>query len=54
MRGELRFDADYISGRWVKTRIVVRSNGSITLTLETIGRGKAALRALRRSSRLLD
>jgi hypothetical protein len=52
MRGELRFDADYISGRRVKTRIVVRANGSITL--ETIGRGKAALRALRRSSRLLD
>ncbi|SRR6266436_41656 len=44
VRGELRFDADYIRGRQVKTRIVVRSNG--TVTLETIGRGKAALRWL--------
>jgi hypothetical protein len=41
VRGELHFDADYIRGRRVKTRIVVRSNGSVTL--ETIGRGKAAL-----------
>ena len=44
VRGELHFDADYIRGRRVKTRIVVRSNGSIAL--ETIGRGKAALRWL--------
>ena len=44
VRGELRFDADYIRGRRIKTRIVVRSNG--TVTLETIGRGKAALRWL--------
>jgi hypothetical protein len=44
VRGELRFDADYIRGRRVKTRIVVRSNG--TVTLETIGRGNAALRWL--------
>ena len=44
VRGELRFDADYIRGRRVKTRAVVRSNG--TVTLETIGRGKAALRWL--------
>jgi hypothetical protein len=44
VRGELRFDADYIHGRRVKTRVVVRSNG--TVTLETIGRGKAALRWL--------
>jgi hypothetical protein len=44
VRGELRFDADYIRGRRVKTRVVVRSNG--TVTLETIGRGKAALRWL--------
>jgi hypothetical protein len=42
--GDLRFDADYIRGRRVKTRIVVRSNGIVTL--ETIGRGKAALRWL--------
>jgi hypothetical protein len=40
----LRFDADYIRGRRVKTRVVVRSNG--TVTLETVGRGKAALRWL--------
>jgi hypothetical protein len=44
VRGELRFDADYIRGRRVKTRVVVRSNG--TVTLETVGRGKAALRWL--------
>jgi hypothetical protein len=44
VRGELCFDADYIRGRRIKTRIVVRSNG--TVTLETIGRGKAALRWL--------
>ncbi len=43
-RGELHFDADYIRGRRVKTRVVVSSNG--TVTLETIGRGKAALRWL--------
>ena len=46
VRGELHFDVDYIRGRWLKTRIVVRSNG--TVTLETIGRGKSALRWLDR------
>lgn len=46
VRGELRFDADYIRGRRVKTRIAVRANG--TATLETIGRGKSALRWLER------
>lgn len=46
VRGELRFDADYIRGRRMKTRIAARSNG--TVTLETIGRGKAALRWLER------
>lgn len=46
VRGELHFDADYIRGRRVKTRVFVRSNG--TVTLETIGRGKAALRWLER------
>ena len=46
VRGELHFDADYIRGRRVKTRVLVRSNG--TVTLETIGRGKAALRWLER------
>jgi hypothetical protein len=44
VRGELHFDADYIRGRRVKTRIVARSNDSVIL--ETIGRGKAALRWL--------
>ncbi|MEJ0034852.1 MAG: hypothetical protein WDO68_01985 [Gammaproteobacteria bacterium] len=44
VRGELHFDADYIRGRRIKTRILVRSNG--TVTLETVGRGKAALRWL--------
>ena len=43
-RGALCFDADYIRGRRIKTHIVVRSNG--TVVLETIGRGKAALRWL--------
>src|SRR6266571_3462184 len=46
VRGELHFDADYIRGRRVKTRVVVRSNG--TVTLETTGRGKSALRWLER------
>jgi hypothetical protein len=46
LRGELHFDADYIRGRRVKTHIVVRSNG--TCTIETVGRGKAALRWLER------
>jgi hypothetical protein len=41
-RGELHFDADYIRGRRIKTRVAVRTNG--TVRLETIGRGKAALR----------
>lgn len=45
-RGALRFDADYIRGRRLKTRIVVRSDGHVTL--ETTGRGKAALRWLER------
>lgn len=46
VRGELHFDADYIRGRRIKTRISVRSNGSCTI--ETIGRGKAPLRWLER------
>jgi hypothetical protein len=43
-RGELCFDAHCIDGHRVKTRIAMRSNG--TVTLETTGRGKAALRRL--------
>jgi hypothetical protein len=46
VRGELHFDADYIRGRRIKTCVAVRSNG--TATIETIGRGKAALRWLER------
>ena len=46
VRGELHFDADYIRGRRIKTRIAVRANG--TVKLETIGRGKAVLRWLDR------
>jgi hypothetical protein len=46
VRGELHFDADYIRGRRIKTRVAVRANG--TVRLETIGRGKAALRWLER------
>jgi hypothetical protein len=44
--GELHFEADYIRGRRLKTHIIVRSNG--TVTLETTGRGKSALRGLKR------
>jgi hypothetical protein len=40
--GELHLDTDYIRGRRMKTRVVVRPDG--TGLLETIGRGKAALR----------
>ena len=41
-RGELRFDADYVRGRCVKTEIDVRSDG--TFTLQTTNRGEAATR----------
>ena len=44
LHGELHFDADYIRGRRIKTRVAVRTNG--TVRLETIGRGKAVLRWL--------
>jgi hypothetical protein len=43
-RGELRFYADYIRGRRLKTDVVVRTDG--TATLQTFGRGKAAVRWL--------
>ena len=42
----LRFRADYIRGRSMKTDITVRSDGTVTLT--TWGRGEAALRWLDR------
>jgi hypothetical protein len=38
--GELRFDADYVRGRRMKTRVRVRHDG--TGAIETVGRGKAA------------
>jgi hypothetical protein len=41
-RGTLYFHADYLRGRRVKTGITVTAQGSITI--ETIGRGKAPLR----------
>jgi hypothetical protein len=44
--GELHLDTDYVRGRRMKTRVVVRANG--TGRLETIGRGKAALRWIAR------
>jgi len=44
--GELGLDADYVRGRRMKTYVVVRPDG--TGTLETVGRGKAALRWLAR------
>ncbi len=44
IRGELHFDADYIRGRRIKTRAAVSSDGIVRL--ETLGRGKAALRWL--------
>jgi hypothetical protein len=46
VRGELYFEADYIRGRRLKTRIAVRADG--TVRLETTGRGKAVLRWLER------
>jgi hypothetical protein len=46
VRSELHFDADYIRGRRIKTHIAVSARG--TVRLETIGRGKAALRWLDR------
>jgi hypothetical protein len=45
-RGELHFYADYVRGRRLKTDIVVRPDGVVTLS--TFGRGKSALRWLDR------
>lgn len=42
VRGELRFEADYVRGRCMKTDIVVRSDGLVTL--QTRSRGESALR----------
>jgi hypothetical protein len=38
--GHLRFDADYVRGRRLKTRIVVSPNGPVVI--DTQGRGKSA------------
>jgi len=46
VRGELHFEADYLRGRRLKTRVAVRADG--TVRLETTGRGKAVLRWLER------
>jgi hypothetical protein len=44
--GEIQLDTDYVRGRRMKTRVMIRPDG--TGTLETIGRGKAALRWIAR------
>jgi len=44
--GELHLDTDYVRGRRMKTRVVVRPDG--TATIDTIGRGKAAPRWIAR------
>jgi hypothetical protein len=46
VRGELHFRGDYIRGRRLKTDITVKPDGAVTL--ETVGRGKAALQWLDR------
>ena len=38
--GELRFDADYVRGRRIKTRVKAHADGSVVI--DTTGRGKAA------------
>jgi len=45
-RDALHLDTDYLRGRRMKTHVVVRADG--TGTLETLGRGKAALRWIAR------
>ena len=45
-RGELQLDTDYVRGRRMKTRAVVRADGAGVI--ETRGRGKAALNWLGR------
>ena len=45
-RAELRFYADYVRGRCMKTTIIVRADG--TFTLDTVNRGEAATRWIAR------
>jgi hypothetical protein len=46
LRGQLHFEADYVRGRCMKTDIVVRSDGRVTL--QTRARGESALRWVER------
>ena len=46
VRGELRFEADYVRGRCMKTDIVVQSDGQVIL--QTRARGESALRWVER------
>jgi len=46
VRGELHYYGDYLRGRRLKTRIAVKPDGVVTL--DTVGRGKVALRWLDR------
>jgi hypothetical protein len=41
-RGRLRWSADYVRGRCIKTSVDVNPNGMVLI--ETVGRGEAALR----------
>jgi hypothetical protein len=53
--GDLRFDADYVRGRMMKTRVRVRSDGAVIVS--TINRGRDAERwidALRGVPRLIE
>lgn len=45
-RGALHFEGDYIRGRRIKTYIAAHANGVVRI--DTVGRGKAALRWLNR------
>ncbi|MCC7384632.1 MAG: hypothetical protein IT384_22480 [Deltaproteobacteria bacterium] len=51
-RGELRFAADYVKGRCMKTDVTVRPNGRVTLS--TRCRGEAALNALAGETFILE
>lgn len=51
-RGELRFYTDYVRGRMMKTEVIVRANGTVTLT--TTNRGEAAKRWVEKLQRKPD
>ena len=46
--GDLQFDADYLRGRRMKTRVRVRVRADGTGFIETVGRGKSAIHWLAR------